>query len=414
MNEERKQSDRRRLWLWRGAGILTIIVFFTARFFMRDQLPVHEAKVVRQELVNTVSTNGRVEPDNNYEFYSPIATTVKAVYVQPGDHVPAGKLLLVLDVVQARARLATAESGVKAAQAALYAVTHNGTQEQRQTSAGDIARARLDRDQARRDLDALTKLQSKGAASASEVEAAQQRLDATEASLHAFDQTANSRYSPEEVARAQAELADAEANLQAARQVVAQCSIHAPIAGTVYSLNASPTDFAEQGKLLLQFADLHHERVRAYFDEPEIGRLAVGQPIQIKWDAKPGLQWHGHIVRTPVTVITYGTRNVGEVIVQIDDADGDLLPDTNVTVTVTTSSEPNTLSVPREALHSENGKSYVYKVVSNKLVRTPVTIGTINITQVAILSGLNEGDFVATGTASGQPLQEGVPIKVVR
>ena len=118
MNEERKQSDRRRLWLWRGAGILTIIVFFTARFFMRDQLPVHEAKVVRQELVNTVSTNGRVEPDNNYEFYSPIATTVKAVYVQPGDQVPAGKLLLVLDDVQARARVAAAESSVKAAQAA--------------------------------------------------------------------------------------------------------------------------------------------------------------------------------------------------------------------------------------------------------------------------------------------------------
>ncbi len=48
-----------------------------------------QAEAVRQELVNTISTNGRVEPENNYEFYSPIATTVKAVYVQPGDQVPA-------------------------------------------------------------------------------------------------------------------------------------------------------------------------------------------------------------------------------------------------------------------------------------------------------------------------------------
>jgi HlyD family secretion protein len=280
--------------------------------------------------------------------------------------------------------------------------------------AGDIARNRLERDQARRDLDALLKLKSSGAASASEVAAAQQRLDAAEASLHAFDQSANNRYSPAEVARAQAELTGAEANLAAARQVVAQTSIHAPVAGTVYSLDARPTEFAEEGKLLLQMADLHHERVRAYFDEPEIGRLAVGQKILIKWDAKPGRLWHGHIVRTPVTVITYGTRNVGEVLIGIDDADGGLLPDTNVTVTVTTSSEPNTLSVPREALHSENGKSYVYKVVHDKLVKTAVTIGTINLTQVAILSGLNEGDYVATGTASGQPLQEGIPIKVAR
>jgi HlyD family secretion protein len=414
MTEERKQSDRLRLWLWRGAGILIVIVFFTARFLMRDQLLVREAQVSRQELVNEVSTNGRVEPENNYEFHSPVSTTVKAVYVQPGDQAPAGKLLVVMDDVQAHARLATADSGVKAAQAALYAVTHNGTQEQRQAVAGDIARNRLERDQARRDLDALLKLKSSGAASASEVAAAQQRLDAAEASLHAFDQSANNRYSPAEVARAQAEFTGAEANLAAARQVVAQTSIHAPVAGTIYSLDARPTEFAEEGKLLLQMADLHHERVRAYFDEPEIGRLAVGQKILIKWDAKPGRLWHGHIVRTPVTVITYGTRNVGEVLIGIDDADGGLLPDTNVTVTVTTSSEPNTLSVPREALHSENGKSYVYKVVNDKLVKTAVTIGTINLTQVAILSGLNEGDYVATGTASGQPLQEGIPIKVAR
>jgi HlyD family secretion protein len=414
MTEEKKQSDRRRLWFWRGAAIVTVIVFFTARSLMRDQLPVHVAKVTRQDLVNTVSTNGRVEPENNYEFYSPIATTVKAVYVQPGDQVPAGKLLLVLDDVQARARVAAAESSVKAAQAAMEAATHNGTQQERHEAAAETTRDRLNREQARHDLDALIKLKNAGAASASEVTDAQQRLDAAEASLHAADESANNRYSPDEVAKARAEMADAEANLEAARQVVAQSSIHAPVAGTVYSLAAGRTDFVEQGKLLLQLADLHHERVRAYFDEPDIGRLAVGQPIRIKWDAKPGQQWHGHIVRTPVTVITYGTRNVGEVMVEVDDADGELLPYTNVNVTVTTSSEPNTLSVPREALRSENGKPYVYKMTGNKLERTPVTIGTINLTQVAILSGLNEGDTVATGTANGQPLQEGVAIKVVR
>jgi HlyD family secretion protein len=172
--------------------------------------------------------------------------------------------------------------------------------------------------------------------------------------------------------------------------------------------------FVEDGKTVLQLADLHHERVRAFFDEPEIGRLAVGQKIQIKWDAKPGHVWNGHIERTPVTVINLGTRSVGEVLVQIDDADGQLLPDTNVTVTVTISSEANALSIPREALHSENGKNYVYKIVKDGLQKTFVTTGTINLTQAAILSGLQDGDMVATGTASGQPLQEGIPIKVVR
>jgi len=412
MAQERKQLDRR--WLWLGAAIVLVGVFFGARSLMRDRLPVRVVRTGRAELTSTVSTNGRVEPEANYEYQSPLATTVKGVYAQPGDLVPAGKVLMQLDDVQALARLATAESGVRSAQAGVEAATHNGTQAEQQSAAADVARNRLDRGQAQRNLDATIKLQATGAASASEVAAARQQLDAAEGALHAAEQSAGSRYSPAEVARAQAMLSDAESGLAAAREIVSQTSYRAPITGTVYTLGAGRTEFVEEGKLLLQMADLHHERVRAYFDEPEIGQLAVGQKIQIKWDAKPGTIWLGHIVRTPVTVITYGTRNVGEVLVQIDDADGQLLPDTNVTVTVTTSSEANALNVPREALHTEGGKYYVYKVAGDELQRTPVTIGTYTLTQVAILSGLEDGDWVATGTISGQPLQEGVPIKRIQ
>jgi HlyD family secretion protein len=84
-----------------------------------------------------------------------------------------------------------------------------------------------------------------------------------------------------------------------------------------------------------------------------------------------------------------------------------------VNVAVTTSSEPNVLTVPREALHSEKGEPFVYKVVGDTLVRTPVTVGTPNLVLAPILSGLKDGDIVATGTTNGLPLQEGVPIKVV-
>jgi HlyD family secretion protein len=412
MAEEKKQNLR--LWFWRTSALLLVIVFFVARYFLRDQLPVREVRVSHQEVLNTVSTNGRVEPLANYEIHSPVSATVKAVYVTAGEQIPAGKLLLQLDDIQARARVASAESGVKSAQAALDAALHNGTPQERQASASDITRARIDRDQAQHDLDALTKLKSTGAASESEVSAAQQRLDSAQAALHAAEQGAQTRYSSAEIDRARAQLADAESALAAADEVLAQTAPRSPIAGTVYSLSTSRSEFAEEGKPLMEIADLSHERVRAYFDEPSIGQLAVGQKILIKWDAKPGHSWDGHIVQVPTTIITFGTRNVGEVLVAIDSPATDLLPDTNVTVTVTTSSEPNTLAVPREALHSENGKPYVFKVVDDKLVRTAVTIGTPNLNLAPILTGLQEGDYVATGTTNGLPLQEGVPIKVVR
>ncbi len=60
--------------------------------------------------------------------------------------------------------------------------------------------------------------------------------------------------------------------------MLAKTQMRAPIAGTVYNVDAKATEFTEEGKVLLEMADLSHERVRAYFDEPEIGRLAVGQP----------------------------------------------------------------------------------------------------------------------------------------
>jgi HlyD family secretion protein len=216
------------------------------------------------------------------------------------------------------------------------------------------------------------------------------------------------------VARAQAALNDAQAALEAARHVESQMVIRAPVAGTIYTMDAAPSEYAEAGKLLLQMADLQNERVRAYFDEPDLGRLGTGQKVLIRWDAKPVSEWRGHISRLPVTVVAYTTRNVGEVLIDIDDPEDGLLPDTNVTVTVTTDAEPNALTMPREALHEQNGKYYVYKVSNGELTRVPVTIGTPNLTQVPILSGLKDGEIVATGSTTGQPLQEGIPIKEVR
>jgi HlyD family secretion protein len=412
MTRERKGIDRRLLWA--GLAITLIAVFYLVRTLTVDRLPVRVATARRENLASTLSTNGRVEPEYNYERHSPISTTVRAVYVQPGDKVPAGKLLMVLDDSEARARLAAAESGVKTAQSGLDAVLNNGTHEQQMASKADVARYRMDRDQAEQNLEALKKLQATGAASPSEVAAAQQTLNAANSNLETAEASAQQRFGTADVARARAALADAEANLAAAREVEAETQVRAPIAGTVYDLNAEPTEYVEQGKLLLAMANLSQERIRAYFDEPEIGSLAVGQPTAIKWDALPGRVWQGHIQRVPVTVVTQTTRTVGEVLVKIDDSDSGLLPDTNVTVTVTTSSEPDALSIPRQCLYSENGKPYVFKVVDGELKRTWVTLGPYNLTLAAIRSGLKEGDVVATGTSSGQPLQEGVPIKVVQ
>ncbi|WP_263357453.1 efflux RND transporter periplasmic adaptor subunit [Acidicapsa ligni] len=412
MAEERKQIAR--VWFWVGAAVLLVIVFLVSKHMTRDRLPVHAATVSRATLESTIPTNGVVEPEKNFTYHSPLATTVRSISVSQGDRVKAGQLLMQLDDITARARLASAESALHSAQASDEAIHDGGTLEERQSLSSTVTRDQLDVAQKQRDLGALQKLQTTGAASASEVEISRQRLALAQDTLQTDQGRQKTRYSAAERTRSSSAVADAQANLVAARAILDQTSFRAPIDGTVYSIPVGRSDFVEEGKMLLQIADLTQVRVRAYFDEPEIGRLAVGQKILIVWEARQGREWHGHITQVPSTVVTAGTRNVGEVLVAIDDADNGLLPDTHVTVTVTTSSEPNVLTVPREAVYKENGKPYVYRIVDGNLQRTSVTTGTFNMTQEVVTSGLNDGDVVAMGSISGIALEDGVPVKVVR
>ena len=82
MIEEKKQLNRR--WLWVGIVLLTIAVFFLVRSTTRDRLEIHTAQAMHVPLVSTISTNGRIEPEVNYELHSPIAAIVKAVYLKAG------------------------------------------------------------------------------------------------------------------------------------------------------------------------------------------------------------------------------------------------------------------------------------------------------------------------------------------
>lgn len=401
--------------LWSLAAVLLIIVFFAVRRLTREELPLRVAQATTQDLITTDSTNGRVEPQHNFEAHAPAAGTVKRLYVRAGEMVPKGKLLLSLDDADALAHSASALASLRGAQASYQATEQGGTLEERNSLAGEMAKARMDRDQAQHDVDALKKLAAQGAAAPSEVTSAQQRLDLANSSLSTLEKKQTARYSPADFAHSKADLAQAQAAYAAAGAMVADSNVRAPFPGTVYSLPVSVSEYVSPGALLLQMADLTKLQVRAYFDEPELGALHAGQPATIVWDALPNRIWHGRILSMPSTIINYqNTRNVGEVLLSVDDADGKLLPSTNVKVTVTEQKLDNVLTIPREALHSENGKDYAYLLHGKVLRRQQVTVGARNLTQVQIVNGLRENATVALSTTNGEPLAEGVPVHIDR
>jgi HlyD family secretion protein len=412
MAEERRKTISSTA-LWIAAAIALVLIFFGVRSLTREKLPVRVAESQVQDLIKPSSTNGRVEPKQIFEAHAPEATIVKDVFVHVGENVLSGKLLVVLDDTKARARLASATAALRAAEAGYQSVQNGGTYQEQQALSTNTAKAQIDRDQAARDLNVLQQLATKGAAASSEVDQAKLRLNLANASLKSLEEQKTKPFAQVDLSRAGSTVAEAQAAIAAAQQVIAQSNVRAPFAGTIYSLPVTRYGYVEPGGEILQLADLTKLQIRAYFDEPEIGDLKMNDPASIVWDARPDLRFHGRITRLPSTIIDYGTRHVGEVLVSVDDADGVLLPNTNVVVTVVTQQVRNALTVPREALHIEGGRDYVYVVVRDRLRRTAVTVGAVNLTVVQILSGLKDHTVVALGTTNGAPVSEGIPIRIV-
>jgi HlyD family secretion protein len=398
--------------LWAIFFAVLVLVFVVVRSSTRDTLEIRVAPVTRQNLISSVPTTGKVEPIDEFQAYAPAPGVIAKVYVKVLQKVKVGDLLIKMDDSDAVAKLASANAALRTAEATLHDMEQGGSQEERLALTGDLSRAKLQQQNATKNLAALKQLEQKGAASASEVAAAEQQLQAANTSVQSFQMRTTQRYSPADKTRVEAQVSDARAALAAAQSSYASFNIRTPEAGTVYSIPVEPYDFVKAADPLVSVADLNKIQIHAYFDEPEIGKLAAGQAVKIAWDAKPNQTWHGHISVPPTTVIAYGTRNVGECIITVDDARGDLLPNTNVVVTVTTAQRTNALSVPREALHTEGG-DFVYRVINNKLVRTPVQVGLVNLTRAEIIGGLTEKDTVALTAINNHELSNGLPVKIV-
>jgi HlyD family secretion protein len=404
---------RQHRWLAWTIGVVIAVLLLAAFMSHGDVVPVQATTVRRGTIRSVISTNGKVEPLHNFQAHAPIGSTVKRLPVKEGDHVKKGELLMSLDDADALSQAARALAQVRAAQAEVSAVEHGGNREEVLTLQAELVKARTARDTARRNLEALQHLQQQGAASPGEVKVAQDQLASANADFNLLEQKQKERYSSPEVARVEAQKTQANAAYAAARDVLSQLNIRAPFDGVVYSLPVRQGDYVNPGDLLLQEADLSKVVVRAFVDEPDVGRLAPGEPIEVTWDAIPGRVWQGTVSNIPATVKLHGTRNVGETTCVVDNHDFKLLPNVNVGVTIVTAEHKDVLTLPREAVHLDNNETYVYQVVNDQLQRRDVETASSNLTLVELTSGVPENAVVALASVNSKPLHDGLAVKVV-
>lgn len=270
---------------------------------------VQLAAVTRRDIVIDAQANGVVEPINVVEVKSKASGMITRMNVETGNLVKPGDLLVQVDTRDVQNQYNQAVADEKAAEARL-----------------SVAEAQKKRS------DEMFK---------------QRVITAQEHETAALDH-----------ANAEAAAIRARANTDLAKQRLEDATVSSPIAGTVIErtvsqgmvITSATGGSASGGTTLLKMADLTRVRMRAQFNETDIGQIRSGQPAVVIVDAYPDRRFNGVVEKIePQAVVQQGVT-LFPVLVTLSNLDGALKPGMNGEVQVQIDQRSNVLAVPNDAI----------------------------------------------------------------
>jgi HlyD family secretion protein len=371
----------------RGLAPIAIIILSLAAAAAgcsRPDAPQYTSiKVVRRQIKLVVSTNGIIEPVDRSEVYSALD-----------------------GFVEVRSALAEAEAALLAAKRQAFLVETGASKEELTELDSSISETALQLGQLNKDLAAEKSLYAKQAVSKMAVENLQKQRDLLQLRVDSLKQKRQdllARYSAEEKEWEQGRVSELTKQVDSLKRQLQSESVVAPRSGMIYSLQVKPGSYVNRGQLLAQIYKPGKVQLRAYVDEPDLGRIQKGQPVRIEWDGLPDQHWSGAVERPAEQVVAMNNRSVGEVRCSIEGGAAGLIPNLNVRVEITTAQKENALVVPRNAVYNDEGKPSVKVVAGETTTVKPVELGLVTPEEIEILRGVNEGDAVVLNpTESGK------------
>ena len=190
------------------------------------------------------------------------------------------------------------------------------------------------------------------------------------------------------------------ARLEQIRLNAENTRIVAPFDGTVTSLKAVVGQ-SVGATSIMTVSTSQQLLVRFYLDETDLNKAAVGNRVTFTFDAYPDLPMDGEIVSVePALQIVDGTPVVVVWAALSVETEAVILSGMTVEAEVIAGEAKDALIVPVQALRELTPGSYAVFVVGadGQLKMTPVTVGLRDYANAEILSGLQAGDVVSTGT----------------
>jgi RND family efflux transporter MFP subunit len=426
-------SRRRGIWLLIGvAMILALTLATVARLQQRktvqdkeavklqagasEQVTVETVLVGLGEVVATREITGMLQPETDVGVVSKIPGRVQRVFVEVGQPVKAGQVLLELDQTELAAQVRQAEAAVIAARAgARQTVSAAETQVRVATGQYESAQAGLRQSEAslKSAEDSLARLQNlyaKRAATKQQLEMVQTQADVSRAQLEAAKAAVALAQSGLEGARqhlstvqevnrigedqtataAEAAVIQAEAALDLARAQLAKATIKAPVDGVVSFRGIDPGELANPGVPLLGLVGIRQVYVEINLTEELIGKVREGLPVEVRLEAFSGRSFTGRLANLAPAADSRSRAFPARV--RLDNPAGLLRPGMFATVSFATDRRSGVVAVPTAALVDRNGQPVVFVVERGLAVERPVTLGLRNSRVSEITAGLQPGE----------------------
>jgi len=367
--------------------VVGVLGFFGWRFLgKKEQSPQYQtAQVERGTIISTVSASGQILTSNIVNVTSNASGLVKKIYVKDDDKVSAGQkiLELVLDT-DSKQRSASAYSSYLSAKNNL-----------------DSAMVSL-----------WTLDSAMWAANRTFIN------DAVARGLPVYDPTyiqendnwlaAEAKYKNQKAVIEQAQ--QAVSNAWLAYQQVSSV-VTAPMSGILTNLTYTEgmtlggTSDASQRIAVIQAEG--HPLATFNVSEIDIPRVKLGQKATIKLDSLADKTFTGKVVTVDrVGSVTSGVTNY-PVVIKFDTEVPEVLPNMSATATIILESKDNVLLVPSTAVQRQQGQEIVRVLKDGQEQTVVVETGLSSESQIEIISGLNEGDLVITGTVSLTTTRQG-------
>jgi multidrug efflux pump subunit AcrA (membrane-fusion protein) len=385
-----------------------------------SQASVPTTLVTRGEFVDVVELRGDIRPVRSVVLGAPTqAGDVQIVrLVKNGTPVKAGDIVIEFDATGLQRQQTDRRAELKQSQAETER-TQAEARIAEEASATNLMRARFDVNRANLDVvdrDFVARIEYERAKLA--LSDAEQRLK--EAEKRQVADVASART---DVLRRQRRQQRTQEDLDRIDAAIASLVVRAPSDGTA-SLMPNPRsgggggggqsrnsqDFREgdrawPGASIVELPDLSSVHLTARLDEADRGRVVVDQTATVHLDAVPDRPYHSIVSKISLLArVDFATSwppaRDFDLELSMADPDVRLKPGMTATVRIAVARHPNTLIVPAKAVTLVNGQPTVFVQRGSAITPQPVVIAKRGRDQIALKSGVNEGDRIAIGNPS--------------